>query len=85
MTVLVHVVGSQGIGKSMLMAMIESGAAGKAAVVECDDAHGMTNAQLREAHPDKPMVLVEAHSLQPRHADLAPGDLLMTLSAGAPI
>ena len=80
MTILIHLVGPQGCGKSTLAMLIVAGAAGKAAHLQEQDVLGMSNAQNLAQHQAMHLVCVEAQAPQCRHSDLQPGDAVMSIA-----
>lgn len=61
--------------------MIVAGAAGRAAHLHWEAAAGLSNAQIRSQFAGMHWVCVEADRMGPRHADLQPGDAVMTICA----
>jgi ABC-type glutathione transport system ATPase component len=84
MTKLLHIVGPQGAGKTMITQVIVGGAPGRAAHLYADEARGLSNAQIREQFASMYWVCVEAESLGPRHDELLPGDAVMTICGALP-
>jgi predicted kinase len=80
MTILIHLVGPQGSGKSTLMRRIVDAAPGLALVhVDAELAMALTNRELRRAHHAASHVFVEASAMGARHADLAAGDRVLVV------
>lgn len=68
----------------MMARMIVAGAAGHAAHLHWEEASALTNAQIRSKFDGMFLVCVEAESQSPRHADLLPGDAVMTIAGNHP-
>lgn len=82
MTILVHVVGPQGSGKSTLIRSIVAAAPHRVACCDWEAAQQRSNADIR-ADADADVMFVEALELEPRHHDLRPGDAVLLLTVPA--
>jgi len=83
---LIHIVGPQGSGKTILAEHLRQGLkhAGKYAdIIEADDHAGRSNNTIRAGYAPFATVIVIASERQPRHAELAAHDTLITLERGA--
>lgn len=83
-TKLIHIVGPQGSGKSVLARTIAGGNSPRglsSAIVDSEEALYFDNAALRQRFFDYHCVLVEAEEPGPRHQDLQPGDMVLTITS----
>ena len=83
MTILVHLVGPQGSGKSTLIQQIVAAAPDRIGWCEWEGAQLLSNADIRSTalFVGVTVVFVEALELEARHRDLAPGDAVLLMSA----
>lgn len=80
---LIHIVGPQGSGKTLLAQALAAGLQQQGQsirILESDEALYFTNAKARALQVNS--VIVEADRKGARHADLAPQDYLLTLTRG---
>lgn len=81
MTILVHVVGPQGSGKSTLIQRIVAAAPDRLGACDWEGALLSGHAEIRRnaQAAGLAVVFVEALELEPRHRDLSPGDAVLLL------
>lgn len=84
MTILIHVVGPQGSGKSTLIQAIVTAAPHSMACVDWEAATLLTNDDIRAEGCALDVVFVEALELGARHRDLRPRDAVLTMYGAPP-
>jgi len=86
MATLIHIIGKQGCGKSVMAEAIQRGMATAERpvfIIECDEALYVTNDEVRAKYGALDTVLILTDRDWPRHGDLQGQDRLIRISQGA--